>query len=97
MRVRSLFAILGLLLLVLSGIMLIPLGVSWFMESKEDYPAFLLSIAITFTVGAVFWILNLNNLKDIRVREAFTVVGLSWVMVSFFGALPFWLSPSGIP
>jgi len=97
LRVRSLFAILGLLLLVLSGIMLIPLGVSWFMGSTEDYPAFLSSIAITFTVGAVFWILNLNNLKDIRVREAFTVVGLSWVMVSFFGALPFWLSPSGIP
>ncbi|MGB1397672.1 MAG: hypothetical protein ACPG7R_07510, partial [Planctomycetota bacterium] len=97
MRFRPIFAVLGLLLLVLSGLMLIPLGVAWSLDSAEEYPAFLLSSVITFLVGGVFWVLNNKTIGLLRAREAFAVVGMSWLLASFFGALPFWYAPSGIP
>ena len=97
MRFRPIFAVLGLLLLVLSGLMLIPLGVAWSLDSAEEYPAFILSSVITFLVGGVFWVLNNKTIGLLRAREAFAVVGMSWLLASFFGALPFWYAPSGIP
>ena len=97
MRFRPIFAVLGLLLLVLSGLMLIPLGVAWSLDSAEEYPAFILSSVITFLVGGVFWVLNNKTIGLLRAREAFAVVAMSWLLASFFGALPFWYAPSGIP
>ncbi|OUU23664.1 MAG: hypothetical protein CBC13_05055 [Planctomycetia bacterium TMED53] len=97
MRLRPIFAILGLLLLVTSGLMLIPLGIAWLLDSTEEYPAFTLSSVITFLVGGALWLLNSGKIGELRAREAFGVVGLSWLSVSFFGALPFWFAPSGIP
>ena len=52
--------------------------------------AFLLSILLTLGLG---FALSRIPLKDsIYAREGFVIVALSWVAISLFGALPFWVS-----
>ena len=52
--------------------------------------AFVLCILLTLGVG---FALSRIPLKDgIYAREGFVIVALSWVAISLFGALPFWIS-----
>jgi len=97
LRFRPIFAVLGLLILTLSGVLLIPLGVAWGLDSTHELPAFYTTIGICLVIGMVLWGANRNRQKEIRVREAFAVVGLGWATLSFFGSFPFWLAPGGIP
>ena len=97
MRFRPILAVLGLLILTLSGVLLIPLGVAWGLDSNHELPAFYTTIGICLVIGMVLWGANRDRQKEIRAREAFAVVGLGWATLSFFGSLPFWLAPGGIP
>ncbi|MGE4620457.1 MAG: TrkH family potassium uptake protein [Planctomycetota bacterium] len=97
MRFRPLLAVLGLLILTLAGVLLIPLLVAWGLDSNLELPAFYSTIGICLVVGLLFWGANRDCQKDLRAREAFAAVGLGWAVLSFFGALPFWIAPGGIP
>jgi trk system potassium uptake protein TrkH len=47
---------------------------------------------ITVIVGLVGWILTFRVSKSVSKKEGYIVVALSWVLISFFGSLPFYLS-----
>ncbi len=69
------------------------MGVATYFESQGCY-ALLASVIICLAVG---WLLRWSgrNAKLILYRkEAMAVVGLSWVLATVLGALPFWLSGS---
>ena len=83
---------LGNLIILLSGILLIPFGVSLFYGTKEEMWAFVISIVASGIVGlALKFSLKPGN-KDITIREGLAIVAFWWMSCAFFGALPYWLS-----
>lgn len=68
-------------------LLLIPLLVSIY-YGQGDASAFLYTIIIMIPVYIVLTRIKGKN-KDIYMKEGFVTVGLAWIVISFFGALPF--------
>ncbi len=83
---------LGILLMLLSGFMAI--SVVWDVVYMEDTARpILISAIITFGVGLSFYQLTRNNEhKNIGKKEGYIIVTFTWISISLFGALPFYLS-----
>lgn len=100
MKKVAVFYIIGILLLFLAAAMTVPLGVAMSYGSSTEYGPFLLSIAITVAVGLGLFAFcrgKANPGNDLRAREGFAIVALGWLVISAFGALPFWLTEGGMP
>ncbi len=91
MNYKLVFRLLGRLLLMEAALMLPSMGVSLIFR-QGDTLAFLEAIAITATVGGLLGFLLNPERDDLTARDGMAVAGLSWVILSFFGALPFVLS-----
>ena len=87
MNVKLILRITGVSLLVEAGALLFPLGVSLYYH--EDPVPFLLTICILLAVGLGPALL-LRPQRHFFTRDGFFTVGLIWVLMSLFGALPFW-------
>ncbi|MBQ9989033.1 MAG: TrkH family potassium uptake protein [Clostridia bacterium] len=91
MNYKLALKILGYILLIEAGFMLIPLLISVFQAEAAAVRAFLVTIVITAAIG-----LPCSRLKPaktaMQAREGFVIVGLAWVVLSVFGALPLYLS-----
>ena len=57
---------------------------------REDPKPFLYTIGLVGLLGSL--LVHLRARPDFFSREGFAVVGLIWVFLSLFGALPFWFS-----
>ncbi|MCS7121083.1 MAG: TrkH family potassium uptake protein [Archaeoglobaceae archaeon] len=71
-------------LLFFSPTFLIPAIYAYYVG--EEYSIYFLSFAITFALGLS---LAFFKFKEIKTKDAFTFVALSWILVSAFGALPY--------
>lgn len=72
--------------------MILPLFVSIiYVEGIRNVISFLIPIVILITSGLL---LTLGKKKGLSIgaREGFVIVGLSWIIISFFGAFPFVIS-----
>ena len=58
---------------------------------KEDYNSFLYTIIILLLIGVSALFIKPKT-KALYARDGFAVVAIGWLLVSFFGALPFYLS-----
>jgi len=92
MNKRLILKLIGSVLLVEGTLMLAPVAVSLLMGGG-DLSALLISAGITLLVGALFQRLSPKN-DNLRAREGFATVALCWMLVSFFGGLPFWIHGS---
>ncbi|KUO68743.1 MAG: potassium transporter KefA [Clostridia bacterium BRH_c25] len=90
MNFRVVSRILGMLLVCEALLMLPALVVSAYYQGT-DIHAFALSILITGLVGAPSTFLKTGK-KSIYARDGFAIVALGWILMSFFGALPFFIS-----
>jgi len=85
--------VLSFLLIVEAVFMLTGLPFAWFYE--EPLFPLLLSALFTGTIGLGFLLkIGKNYKKNIGKREGYLIVALTWVVISFFGTLPFLLSGS---
>ncbi len=92
MNIRGIGNFIGLVLLLLSFFMAAPIVVSY-LHRTHDLVPLVMSSAITFSLGALLFFLTKKNEKeDIRHREAFLIVTLTWLIMSLCGSLPFLLS-----
>lgn len=82
---------LGFILLLEAVSMLPPLIISLF-SYGSDTLAFLLSLTISACAGCVFVAFSRKESGNMYSREAFLTVGLSWILLSLFGALPYYIS-----
>jgi len=65
------------------------------LDRSHDVGAIFTSMIIGIALGVVLLLYGGNNAsEDMRPKEALVTVGLSWLVVSAIGALPFWLSGS---
>ena len=81
--------ILGMVLLILAALLVLPLiaGLCY----GENVLNFAVTIAAAAALGGIFMLFKPKN-RDIYAREGFTAVGLSWILMSLLGALPFVIS-----
>ncbi|MDP2832482.1 MAG: potassium transporter TrkG [Pseudomonadota bacterium] len=78
---------LGLMLMLFSFTMLVPLAVAWL----SDDGALLIydkSIAITFASGLLLWLATRQVKRELAVRDGYLLVTLVWVVLPAFATLP---------
>ena len=90
MNYKLIFHTIGKILLIEAILLIFPLIVN-FIYREENLFAFSLTISILMVVGTLLIMIKPKN-KRMFVREGFVIVGLAWIVLSLFGALPFTLS-----
>ncbi len=82
----------GALIFFMGFALLLPLPLSLY-DQESIWWVYASSALIAFILGGgLFWIYRPQT--DLRAREAFLVVSLTWIILSAFGALPMYLSGS---
>ena len=91
MKTRVVLHTVGQILLIEAGLLLIPVIVGLIYHEQASVRAFLITIVITAAAG---WLLRLvrPGKSSIYAREGFAITSLSWILLSFFGCLPFVIS-----
>lgn len=79
------------ILLICEAIALLPPTLVAFLYQDGDLPAFLITISIVLAVGAVLSFIKPTS-KNIYARDGFAIVAMGWLLMSFFGAFPFYIS-----
>ncbi len=93
LNIRVIIGILGLLLSI-SGISML-LCVPFSIYYGEDWLTFIYSSGITLIVGISCWLIGQKQKnKELKKRDGYLVVTLGWLMMSFFGTLPYFFSGS---
>lgn len=90
-RFKPVIKVIGILLMIEGIFMATSLPFSyWF--GGVDSKIILISSLITFFTGLVLWfVIRKYNQHDIGRREGYLIVSIIWVIMSVFGALPFYL------
>ena len=90
MNYRNVLSILGTVLLAEGILLSVPLLISLF--SRDDcITAFGFSALITIIIGLILS-LAIKKTSDLTAKDGFIICGLSWIVLSLFGALPFFIS-----
>ncbi len=90
MNKRMIAYILGILLLCEAGLMLLPTVVS-LIYGEAVVTSFLSTIVLLVATGLVLVAMKPKN-KTIYARHGLIIVALGWILMSLFGALPFYFS-----
>lgn len=90
MNIRLITKITGHILILEALLLLLPLGVSIFYQ-ETCTTSFLITILITLLIGFLMGRTKLEN-KTFYAKEGFAIVAFSWIGMSLFGALPFFIS-----
>lgn len=83
--------ILGLLMMVFSFTMLVPVLVSWWFQDG-NYAPFFTSFGITLLMGMFIWLPFMRARAELQTRDGFLVVTLFWTVLGLIGALPIYLT-----
>ena len=90
MNAYMVFYILGHVLRIEGALMLLPSLVGWIYGENQGFVFLILAVSI-FALG---FLLSLKKPKDTTfyLKEGCVITALSWIVMSFFGALPFYIS-----
>lgn len=84
--------ILGILLLINGGFMLLCLPVSLYYW-ETDWVSIAISSGITISAGfGLRMLTRKNRSKDLKKKDGYLIVTSGWIVMSFFGALPYLIS-----
>ena len=87
---KTVFFIVGILLVILGIFMMIPY--SFQLIYSENSNSFLSSSIITIFIGILTILTSLKNEKQLNLQQAFLFSTLAWLSIALFGSLPFLLS-----
>ena len=90
MNYKMVLKVLGNVLLYESILLLIPLGIALGYGDGDSF-AFLITIILMIPISLLLRRINVKA-KDMYAKEGFLTVGLTWIVISAFGALPFVIS-----
>lgn len=91
MKILASAKIIGILLIFFSISMLTPIIPGIYFHDHNHSP-FVISWLVTFLTGLILWFLNRKNSIELRTRDGFLIVVITWVVLIVFGSLPFILS-----
>lgn len=87
MNYKMIRRLLGTVLLIYAGLMLLPLVAG--LCFRESVINFIIAIAATAAAGGLLILSGRTDSRAIFAREGYVTVGLSWILMSLFGAIPF--------
>ena len=82
--------VVGIMLLLFSMTLLIPLAVSLLYTDGNHY-TFIYSLIVILIIGLLLYLPNMSAKNDIKTKEGFLIVVLFWIILSLVGSLPFML------
>ena len=88
MNFKLVFRLLGRLLMM-EALLMAPSLLVALIHRQGDAAAFLYTMGLTLACGAAPGFLLHPDREDLTARDGMAVAGLSWLLLSFFGALPF--------
>ena len=80
--------VVGIMLLLFSMTLLIPLLVSLLYTDGNHY-TFIYSFIVILILGLLLYLPNMSAKNDIKTKEGFLIVVLFWIVLSLVGSLPF--------
>ena len=84
--------IVGKITLLIGVLMILPLFVSlYYKEPTKNTISFLIPMFILIVIGFLMSFFKAKN-TSIVAKDGFVIVGLSWLLMSFFGSIPFIIS-----
>ena len=87
---KTVFFIIGILLIVLGIFMLAPYAIQLFYN--ENSSSFFSSSIITVIIGILITLTSVTKEKQLNLRQAFLFSSLARISIAFFGSIPFKLS-----
>ena len=87
---KTVFFLIGILLIVLGTSMLAPYSLQIIL--REGSHSFISASFITIFIGVLFVLANLEKDLKLNLRQTFLFSSLAWITVAIFGSLPFLLS-----
>ena len=83
--------ILGLLLMLFSSTLLVPLGFS-LLDDDHTVTSFASALGLIFLAGLLLWLPVQHVRHELRIRDGFLVTSLFWTVLGIAGSLPFILT-----
>lgn len=94
-KLKPVLFLVGLILLVTSGMMLLPMLVDLY-YGNQDWRAFAASCALSALIGGVLTYTSRKSLRaGLTLRQAFMLTPLSWFSVAAISAMPFFFAEYG--
>ena len=87
MNYYQILKITGIILLLFSFFLLIPISVSIYYNQGLD--GFIQSFLIIFFSGLIAYFPNKDQKSQIKIKEGFLIVAIFWFVLSIFGSIPF--------
>ena len=87
---KTVFFIIGTLLIILGLFMLIPYGVQTFYKEKSH--SFLSSSFVTILIGSLFVLANIQKEYRLNLKQTFLFSTFAWLSIAIFGSIPFILA-----
>ncbi|QLY78712.1 TrkH family potassium uptake protein [Clostridium intestinale] len=78
-------------LLVCEALSIVPSALVSIYYKETEFWSFLYTISILIVLGVILIRIKAKN-KNIYSRDGFAIVAIGWILLSFFGALPFYFS-----
>lgn len=92
MNVKSISRTVGLILLITGIFQLFPLLIAVVDHEPRNILAYIESLCLILLVGSALLLFSRGGNRMFSAQEGFAATGLSWIFMSAFGALPFFLS-----
>jgi len=89
MNKRLVIHVIGAILMIEAAAMLPALVIGLIYREPGAAQAMLYPMLMLIALGLPLWLLVKPKDQNLRAKEGFTVVALSWLLLSIFGALPF--------
>ena len=100
MNKKTVFFVIGRLMIIMGGILLVPLAISFYYNFPDqisqiwdDAEKIGLIISVILSVGAGFLLtIIFRSDKELEgIKEGFAIVALGWVTLAFWGSIPFFV------
>lgn len=92
MNVKFVFRIVALAVLITSLFMLQPAGIALYDGQTHNVTAYLISAGLMAGISLIIILITRNYKSSVYAQEGVAATGISWLAISAFGALPFFLS-----
>lgn len=92
MNVKSISRTVGLILLITGIFQLFPLLIAVIDHEPRNILAYIESLCLILLVSSALLLFSRGGNRMFSAQEGFAATGLSWIFMSAFGALPFFLS-----
>lgn len=89
MNVKMLSRVIGLTILMTAAFMVVPLLIALADGEPRNVLAYGITMGLMAAFGLVLFLFSRNGDRTFYAQEGFAATGLSWIVMSLFGALPF--------